>query len=161
MSDLTPDLHSALDPLLGHLPPYEAMAQLVVHEPADPQAVALVEQVLRHPALKGKPALAAALWLYVDDLDRSHTISQQIEDATGSYLHGIMHRREGDFANSHYWFRKAGKHPAMGDVASGYDPHRFIDDVEAAVAAGNRREDLVELQRAEWAALFKWMTRKA
>ena len=50
----------------------------------------------------------SALWLFHDELDRSHSISQEIHTAEGSYLHGIMHRREGDYSNAKYWFRKAG-----------------------------------------------------
>src|SRR5437868_2895832 len=41
----------------------------------------------------------AGLWLYHDYLDESHRISQEIETQTGSYWHGLMHRREPDFSN--------------------------------------------------------------
>lgn len=59
-------------------------------------------------------ALMAGLHLRNDSLDLSHSYAQQIEhDATGAYWHGIMHRMEGDFFNSKYWFRMAGQHPAM------------------------------------------------
>ncbi|MEK3883616.1 hypothetical protein [Paenibacillus sp. PL2-23] len=59
-------------------------------------------------------ALMAGLHLRNDSLDRSHAFAQEIEhDATGAYWHGIMHRMEGDFYNSKYWFRQAGHHPAM------------------------------------------------
>lgn len=51
----------------------------------------------------------AAVWLFSDFLDESHTVSQSIPGQEGSYLHGIMHRREGDFSNAKYWFRKAGQ----------------------------------------------------
>ena len=53
----------------------------------------------------------SALWLRNDFLDESHQISQSIETATGSYWHGIMHRREPDFSNAKYWFRRVGSHP--------------------------------------------------
>src|SRR5262249_35721072 len=48
----------------------------------------------------------AALWLHHDFLDESHRISQEIETPTGSYWHGILHRREPDYGNSKYWFRR-------------------------------------------------------
>jgi len=98
--------------------------------------------------------IAAALWLYIDELDRSHQISQQISTPTGSFWHGIMHRREGDFPNSHYWFRKAGEHPAMTGI-TGYDPHQFIDAV--AADGGRNNPELVALQRQEWFVLFEWI----
>jgi hypothetical protein len=44
-------------------------------------------------------ACLAGLWLYHDFLDESHTISQDIDTPTGSYWHGIMHRREPDAGN--------------------------------------------------------------
>ncbi len=99
----------------------------------------------------------AGLWLYVDDLDRSHTISQDIHTATGSYWHAIMHRREGDFWNSKDWFRKVGDHPVIAQI--GYDPLQFADDCEAD--RGQNAAALVELQRREWKALFDWCLREA
>ena len=37
------------------------------------------------------------LWLLHDFLDESHSLSQEITTDTGSYWHGIMHRREPDY----------------------------------------------------------------
>src|SRR5438128_2742265 len=42
-------------------------------------------------------AVLAGLHLWNDALSDSHTIAQGIETATGSYWHGIMHRREPDY----------------------------------------------------------------
>lgn len=58
-------------------------------------------------------AVISGLYLWNGNLDRSHTISQDIDNATGSYWHGIMHRMEGDYWNAKYWFRRVGLHPAM------------------------------------------------
>lgn len=55
--------------------------------------------------------LRSGLHLWNDDLDRAHTIAQSIPSATGSLCHGIMHRRQGDFGNSKYWFQHVGDHP--------------------------------------------------
>ena len=63
------------------------------------------------------PAAASALLLWNDDLDASHTLSQALPDAFGSWLHGTMHRREGDFPNSKYWFRRVGTHPGFAQMA--------------------------------------------
>jgi hypothetical protein len=53
---------------------------------------------------------AGALWLH-GFLDESHQIVQKDSSAEGSYWHALMHRSEGDFGNSMYWFRKVGRHP--------------------------------------------------
>ena len=49
-------------------------------------------------------ACHSGLWLLHNYLDESHQISQEISSATGSFWHGIMHRREADFSNAKYWF---------------------------------------------------------
>ncbi|TDQ42051.1 hypothetical protein [Aureibacillus halotolerans] len=56
-------------------------------------------------------AMKSALLLWNDDLHASHDISQQLEESTGSLLHGMMHRREGDFSNASYWYQGVGDHP--------------------------------------------------
>ncbi len=95
----------------------------------------------------------SGLWLLAGDIDRSHTISQDIPSATGSFLHGIMHRREGDFGNSKYWFRRVGNHPVLeliydtaGEIYQ--DPFDFIDTCQRAVRG--ERELRTACQHAQW-----------
>jgi len=144
------EIESALNPLFDALPFDRAMPGLVPVTPVGGEIHELAEVAVGQI---GDPALAAGIWLYVDDLDRSHQVSQNLPDATGAFWHGIMHRREGDFANAKYWFRQAGRHPAMETIAD-YDPFRFVDEV----AAKHRENpaDLVEVQRTEWKSLFGW-----
>jgi len=144
---LPEDIALACADLFQELQLDEAMPRLIGSEPKHRE---LVESALRDPALANRPALAAGIWLYVDDLERSHTVSQGIEDSTGAFWHGIMHRREGDFANSHYWMRRAAEHPLFAEL----DPAGFVDAV--AAASGRDEPELVERQRQEWAALFEW-----
>jgi hypothetical protein len=143
----------ALAPLFAVVPMESAMARLTPSKPFSTAATEAVEQLLETSRYLERPELAAGLWLYVDELDRSHRISQQLDSSTGAFWHGIMHRREGDFGNAHYWFRRVGMHPAMASIPE-YDPHAFVDAV--AKAAGTSPMDLVATQRSEWLALFKW-----
>ncbi len=126
----------------------------------------------------------AALWLRHDFLDESHKISQRLESPTGSFWHAIMHRREGDFSNSKYWYRQAGEHPALqvlannaadainrspADksifriIATGWNPSAYVDLVEAVhQRQDDPRHDLaVLIQEIEWQTLFTLCTRAA
>ncbi len=149
--DLPAAIAEACAPLWAELPLEAAMPTLAVRNGGASRLVPLVEEITANQAIASRPALMAGLWLYVDELDRSHTHSQAMPDATGSFWHGIMHRREGDFGNSRYWFSKAGRHAAM-DRINGYDPFDFL----AAVSADNGQNspELIAMQRAEWEALF-------
>ena len=62
--------------------------------------------------------LRSAALLWHDDLTGSHAISQRIHTADGSFLHGIMHRREPDNSNAKYWFRQTGNHPCYPALAA-------------------------------------------
>ncbi len=102
----------------------------------------------------------SGLWLLAGDLDRSHDISQKSESAEGSFWHGIMHRREGDFGNAKYWFRRVGAHPLfeqLAELTGGVyaDPYDFIDDCSRAVGQGGEPEQGCLLaQWIEWQALM-------
>ena len=45
-----------------------------------------------------------------DDWDAAHGLVQRHEgDATAAWIHAVLHKIEGDLANSRYWYRHAGK----------------------------------------------------
>lgn len=143
------ELGKQLEELFNVLPLEQAMPTLVGARSLETSS--MVQRI------EAAPEILAGLWLYVDDLDRSHTISQDIHSPTGSYWHAIMHRREGDFWNSKYWFRKVGDHAVIKFL--GYDPSVVVDQCESD--QGRNAVELVEIQRREWKALFDWSLKEA
>jgi hypothetical protein len=67
-------------------------------------------------------AIKAGLLQIHNYLDDSHQCSQSIEGegvhVAGDYWHAIMHRREPDYSNSKYWFRRVGRHPIFKNLSA-------------------------------------------
>ncbi len=130
-------------------------------------------------------AARCGLFVYLSCNDDAHAIAQEISTTTGSYWHGIVHRREPDFSNAGYWFRQVGKHeifPVVREAAielaggrmpefnvrADWDPFRFIDLCQAVHQHPNAtpeqtalEQTLREIQRAEWQLLFDFCCRRA
>lgn len=152
----------------------------------------------------------AGLWLRNDALDEGHAIVQRSPaeilagyqksvaevarlptdryddgETTLAFWHGIMHRREGDFSNAKYWFRRVGPHPVFdalskaareeaesaegslgkpGNALAGeWDPFRFVDLCEQGEKSGGSeaKQFLVRKAMHEWQLLFDYCCRAA
>jgi hypothetical protein len=119
-------------------------------------------------------------WLWNDFLDESHTISQEIYTTTGSFWHGIMHRRECDYSNAKYWFRKVGHHEVFDSLAQetiglakgedkyglipggNWDPFAFVDLCQQAGRGDSSVLTYCQaVTRVEWELLFDYCYKRA
>jgi hypothetical protein len=144
------------------------------------------DQVLSSPPKDREEAsaLLAGLWLWHDWLDESHKLAQSLETESGSMWHAIMHRREGDFSNSKYWYARCRNHPvlpslanlasevinpfpadklALRMVSNGWNADALVDLVEAVHdrPSDARYALAVSLQQLEWRVLFDDCVRRA
>ncbi len=133
------------------------------------------------PSLRGD-WVEAILGLRIGAIDRAHEIVQHGSSAMDRYLHGVVHRIEGDFWNAKYWFRQvadrelftrigvdvmsalkennafeASKSFKIFDDQNRFAPQNFVD-AQAALQAKSARMDRELIQRiaqAEWEAIWK------
>jgi hypothetical protein len=125
--------------------------------------------------VKNFALLRGALLNAADALDAAHRIFQDDPGDIASYWHGVMHRREGDFDNARYWFRRAGRlpisdkmHAAAAQVSATmakqptWDAYLFTGMCEQVKFGDTDAvKECVELQRVEFEQLFDYCWRRS
>ena len=99
------------------------------------------------------PFVRSLLLLTAGDLEHAHRLVQEASNADGTYIHGIVHRIEGDFDNARYWFRRTAVHPIAPEIyrkaaansprvasCTTWDPVWVTDWVEASKQMGADEE---------------------
>ncbi len=167
------DVHKWIESCAG-LVPLEASTNRVEEH-------TLTALIQSHPDLRGS-LIEAVLGLRIGSIHRPHEIVQQGSDSMESHLHGVVHRMEGDFWNSKYWFRQVNDQVLLTSIGLGMienlkaknvlekakslkffdQEHRFMPSelVDAQATANTKnssidRELLQQIAHAEWETLWK------
>lgn len=118
-------------------------------------------------SFQSSPSLLG-LWLIHGFLDQAHEICQSIPSAEGSCWHAIMHRMEGDFWNSKYWYQQAGRHAVIDRIAArlqtAWTPSSFVDRCERVRESSSESSDQIAIRRVaqvEWQELFAYCWERA
>ena len=159
------------------------LEKLIPTEPLDREMVRRIRaaddaSIAGNQSLKNAEMFAlvrGGLLYAMDAIDEAHAIFQEAKGDLGSYWHGMMHRREGDFDNARYWFRRAGVLPVFSEMhgsASGvsalmgrqmnWDPYLFTGECEQArFGETDSLKELSGLQRVEFEVLFDYCWRQS
>ena len=71
------------------------------------------------------PALVALWHDARGDWEKAHDVAQAVDDASGSWVHAYLHRKEGDLGNASYWYRRAHQPVAVDSLHDEWD--RIVD----------------------------------
>lgn len=87
-------------------------------QPLQPLQVAIDAAFAKQPAPQlERQAARGLVLLWHDHFEAAHEIVQHVETAGASYVHAILHRREPDYSNAKYWFRRVRQHPCYEPLA--------------------------------------------
>lgn len=68
------------------------------------------------------PGQLKALWYDANgNWDRAHRLVQELPDRNAAWVHAYLHREEGDQSNASYWYHRAQKPVARGDLSTEWE----------------------------------------
>jgi hypothetical protein len=70
----------------------------------------------KQPPAGLSPALTALWWVGKNDWDKAHEIVMNEDGADCAWVHAYLHRVEADLDNAGYWYRRAKRDAASGDL---------------------------------------------
>lgn len=70
------------------------------------------------PPADAAPLLRAIWHGLRGEWEKAHAIVQELEGADAAWVHGWLHRIEGDSGNASYWYRRAGRSTGSGDTSA-------------------------------------------
>lgn len=135
MATATATITTALPAPLSHLAARVApnSSELPSLKPQKPFDAALTNDIEDYVKKEqgGKDYVRCALHILNDDISRAHDIAQADDDNTTSNLcHAILHRREGDYWNSKWWYGKI-RHPLIKEIyGSTSEAQSLVDAVQ-------------------------------
>jgi hypothetical protein len=159
-------------------------SQLLTYPPPLlPPGKALVpELTAKIAALSLHPTLEVGLHILNQDLPSAHFLVRHMQSApafAGMYLHGILHRIEGDFDNARAWYSDVRETDVYKEVwgsrGIGWkeleeggkkedldDGQKFLDAVQQCKesAGQDEREELEAESKREIDTVFKWCSEK-
>ncbi len=74
------------------------------------------EEFLSSEGRGWRGAMLALWWDGRGEWERAHEVAQEVEGREGAWVHAYLHRKEGDLGNAGYWYRRAGRPVATGDL---------------------------------------------
>jgi len=112
--------------------------------------------IANNPAIQGT-FVEALLWLKLGTLDPAHGIVQDDVQGLGAYIHGFLHRMEGDYWNANYWFRRVRDPKLNQSILERVHPGTpTADHLTDACEQAQVDSKLLQLYvTQEWLALFQ------
>lgn len=132
----------------------------------------VARELAESPGVSGT-VVEALMWLRIGRFEPAHGIVQNATRGLEAYVHGMLHRMEGDYGNANYWFRQArdpawrirnreffGSRSVSLPWPGGFDPEKFTHACESWHANGDTagewtEKDLRGIALLEWEAVWE------